>query len=306
MLAALALLLGAAAAAPAAAPAAAAPGKLPSEIPLPDGFQPEGIAIDRDGTFYAGSIPTGAVFRGDVRTGEGDVLVPGEQGRAAIGLKVSRGRLFVAGGPTGRAFVYSARSGRLLASYQLATGNSFVNDVVVTRKAAWFTDSFNQVLYRVPLGRHGRLAKPDEVTTLPLTGDIRFQEGFNTNGIEAAKGGRVLLISQTNAGKLFTVDPRSGVTREIDLGGETVAGDGLLLRGRTLYAVEGFNGNVVTRLRLGRGLATARVVERIGDPDFDIPTTIAAFRGRLYVVNSRFTTPPTPDTEYSVVRVDRR
>ena len=32
------------------------------------------------------------------------------------------------------------------------TGPSFVNDVVVTGDAAWFTDSFRAVIYRVDLG----------------------------------------------------------------------------------------------------------------------------------------------------------
>ena len=44
----------------------------PDIIPLPNGFQPEGIATGRGTTFYVGSIPTGAVYRGDLRTGEGE------------------------------------------------------------------------------------------------------------------------------------------------------------------------------------------------------------------------------------------
>ena len=55
-----------------------------------------------------------------------------------------RNRLFVAGGPTGKAFVYDAATGADLASYQLAprgTAATFVNDVVVTGKGACFTDS---------------------------------------------------------------------------------------------------------------------------------------------------------------------
>jgi hypothetical protein len=288
--------------------ATAAPARpLPDVLPLPDGFQPEGIDIAADGTFYVGSIPTGAVYRGDVRTGRGSILVQPREGRAAIGLKVSRGRLFVAGGPTGRAFVYDAHTGRPLRSYQLATtATTFVNDVVVTRTAAWFTDSLNQVLYRVAIGRHGELGGQRAVTTLPLTGDLRYIAGFNLNGIDAARGGRVLVVVQSNTGLLFTVSPRTGATRQIDLGGENVLnGDGLLLRGRTLYVVQN-QLNVVAKVRLSRDLSAGRVVERISDPDFDVPTTIAAFRGHLYVVNARFSTPPTPDTPYWVARVDGR
>ena len=60
-------------------------------------------------------------------------------------MKHDRGRLFVAGGMTGNAFVYDANTGRDIASYRLSRGGSFVNDVVVTRTAAWFTDSFKPV-----------------------------------------------------------------------------------------------------------------------------------------------------------------
>lgn len=80
------------------------------------------------------------------------MLVAARAGRSAIGLKADRGRLFVAGGQTGKAFAYDAKSGRTIATYQLSSGGSFVNDVVVTPRAAWFTDSFKPVLYRVALG----------------------------------------------------------------------------------------------------------------------------------------------------------
>jgi len=108
-------------AAVAALPTTAGAATFPDTIRLPDGWQPEGIASGRGTSLYVGSIPTGAVWKGDARTGQGDVLVPGQTGRSAIGIKVDRrNRLFVAGGATGKAFVYSARSGRDLASYQLA------------------------------------------------------------------------------------------------------------------------------------------------------------------------------------------
>ena len=91
-----------------AAPVAAAK-PYPETIPLPNGWQPEGIAIGKGTTFYVGSIPTGAIFRGDLRTGKGSTLVSGASGRAAVGVAHDRGRLFVAGGPTGKGFVKPSR-----------------------------------------------------------------------------------------------------------------------------------------------------------------------------------------------------
>jgi hypothetical protein len=56
---------------------------------------------------------------------------------------------------------------------------------------------------------------------------------------------------------------------------------------------------------LKRNLKKGRVVTHLTDPDLDIPTTIAKKGRRLYVVNARFTTPPTPETEYQVVQLRR-
>lgn len=110
----------------------------PEVLPLPDGFQPEGIAIGPGTTFYVGSIPTGAIYPGDLRTGEGGLLVQPTEGRVAIGLSVDWGgeRLFVAGGPTGQAYVYDTWTGDEIAVDQLTELETFVNDVVVTR-AQW-------------------------------------------------------------------------------------------------------------------------------------------------------------------------
>jgi sugar lactone lactonase YvrE len=288
-------------------PATAGAATFPDTIRLPDGWQPEGIAAGRGTSLYVGSIPTGAVWKADARTGKGDVLVKGQEGRSAIGIKVDRrNRLFVAGGATGRAFVYDARTGADLASYQLAAPGAatFVNDVVVTDRAAWFTDSSAAQLYALPLGRHGALPDPDEVRTVPLTGDFELATGGpNLNGIVAARGGRTLLSVQTNTGKLFRINPRTGVTREVDLGGATLAnGDGMLLAGRVLFVVQN-RLNQIAVVVLSRSLDRGRVVTTITDPDFDVPTTIAFQAGRLYAVNARFgTTDPQP-ARYDIVRV---
>src|SRR5260221_5568144 len=57
-------------------------------IPLPVDFQPEGIAAGSDQTFYVGSLWTGDVYRGDLRTGAGALFVDAPPGRAAVGLSV--------------------------------------------------------------------------------------------------------------------------------------------------------------------------------------------------------------------------
>lgn len=299
------ILLSTAAAAVLAASAALAQAAFPQTIALPNGWQPEGIAVGNGTTFYVGSIPTGAVYRGDLRTGKGSTLVQPASGRAAIGVEHDRGRLFVAGGGTGKGFVYDARTGALVRELQLATGggSTFVNDVVVTKRAAWFTDSNRAVLYRVALARNGAPAAASQA--VQLTGDFQLVSGFNLNGIDATADGKTLVVVQSATGKLFRVG-RTGVTREIALGGATMTnGDGLLLLGRTLYVVRNRE-NRIAVVTLAKGLASGKVTRTITDPDFDVPTTVDRLGNRLYAVNARFgTVTPGPDATYSVVQVRR-
>jgi hypothetical protein len=292
-----------------ALPSSAHRGKdFPKTIALPTGFQPEGIAIHGK-TFYVGSIASGAVYSGDVRTGSGAILVQPVAGRSSIGVEFDRrnDRLFVAGGNTGKGFVYDADDGALIKEYQLTTLTPrFINDVVVTRKAAYFTDSNNKQLYRVSIAKDGSLAAAAE--TLPLTGDLVMAAGNNANGIDATANGKWLVIVQTNLGKLFRVNPRTGVTREIDLGGANVVnGDGILLEGRTLYVVQN-RSNQIAVVKLSHRLKRGTIKRVITDPLFDVPTTIDDVGDLLYAVNARFgTTGPTPPAQaaYNLVRVEK-
>ncbi len=283
-----------------AAPAAAHPATRPTTLALPAGFQPEGIAIGRLPYAYFGSRVDGDIYRVSLRTGQGSVISQGP-GTPSLGLKLDgRGRLFVAGGTGGDARVIDVGTGRVLASYRLQTGAAFINDVVLTGGAAWFTDSTNPVLFKLPLGRHGEL--PAEAVRVPIAGDLVYQAGINANGITATPDGRGLIIVQTNTGRLFR-STYSGRTTAIDLGTESVVnGDGMWLRGRTLYVVQNVD-NVIAKIRLGRHAGSGTVLSRTTDPRFDVPTTIARYGNRFYLPNARFTTPPTPTTAYDAVSV---
>lgn len=282
-------------AAPTGAAYAATP--FPDVIALPQGFQPEGIASGTGTTFYVGSIPTGAVVVGDFRTGDVDPLVPAQTGRAAIGLKADRGLLWVAGGNTGKAFVYDAATGADVAVYSLTSGPTFVNDVVLTREAAYFTDSVNPVLYRVARDASGA---PGELTVIPLTGDLVYGSGFNVNGIAASPDGKTLYVVQSNTGSVYAVDPATGVTTRLTPNGTVPNGDGLLLDGGTLYVVQN-RVNLVAAL----DATTGAVLTRVTDSDFDVPTTITEFGSSLYAVNARFGTTSPGTASYSVVRLPK-
>jgi hypothetical protein len=296
----IALVIGGALAVPAAAR------QYPETIPLPNGWAPEGIATGFGNEFFSGSRMTGGIFRGNLKTGMGDVLVPGRAGGAATGMKVDRrNRLFVSGAATGTARIYNGDSGALLREYTLTEDDTFINDVTLTRRAAYFTDSINRRLYVLRLKRHGKL--PARARTLPLTGDLKYDTNpmtFELNGIAAAGHGRLITV-QTRTGMLFLVNAHTGRTHAIDLdGGSVPNGDGLLLIGRTLYVVQNQD-NKIAVIHLKRSLRRGEIKRYLTDDDFDVPTTIAERGGFLWAVNARFTTPVTPATTYDVVRVSR-
>lgn len=276
-------------------------------IPLPTGFQPEGIVTGVGHEFFVGSLAGGAIYRGDLRTGDGDVLVPPAEGRVAVGLShdARSNYLFVAGGPTGKAFVYDANTGGMVADYDFQDTGTFVNDVVVTRTAAYFTDSFRPTLYRVPLDSGGQVPGQSAVEAIPLGGDFTSVGGFNANGIDAPPNGTSLIVVNSSTGLLYRVDPASGDATEIDLGGATVtAGDGLLLAGKTLYVVRN-QFNLIAEVNLSPDATAGEVVGTITDPAFDVPTTVSEFGNSLYAVNARFGIADPGNAAYDVVRVSK-
>ncbi|MEV0298590.1 superoxide dismutase [Nocardia sp. NPDC050710] len=278
----------------------------PTTIDLPAGFQPEGIAIGSRPVAYFGSRADGSIYRADLATGQGAILSPGP-GTPSLGLTLDqRGRLFVAGGTGGDARVVDIDTGAVLASYRLGTPpDTFVNDVVLTPAGAWFTDSRTPVLYHLPIGRDGALPPPEAVVRRPLTGDIAYvPEAINANGIVRTPDGTGLIIVQSVTGLLFHLDPATGATRQVDLHTEAMPhGDGLLLHGSTLFVVQN-RFNAIAVVALDRAGTMGTVVQHVTDPRFDIPTTVAAFGGRLYLPNARFTTPPAPTTPYTIVAVE--
>jgi hypothetical protein len=284
-----------------ASTAAASP--FPESVPLPTGYQPEGVAT-RGSTAFAGSLADGDVVTVNLRTGEVSPLVDNdpEDGRIAVGLSVDRGLLLVAGGSTGMAFVYDAHTGAEIAEIQLTdpAAGTFVNDVIVSGDSAWFTDSFQPQLYRVPL-RGGSVGEPE---TVPLTGPAAdFITGFNINGIEAA-GGELIVVNSTK-GELYAVGT-DGTSRVIDLGGDLVtAGDGLLLIGPNLYVVRN-QLNQVDVIELARDLNSGEVIGSITSDLFDVPTTVAKHGNRLVLVNARFGVPDPANADYDLVQVPNR
>jgi hypothetical protein len=290
----------------------------PVLIPLPVGFGPEGIAVGNGSTFYVGSLtaPTlGQILVGNLRTGEFTQLVA-PTGRPAVGMKYdSRSHLlFVAGGPSGRGTIYDAASGEEVASYQFqppsppppAPQTTGINDVIVTRDAAYFTDAIVAFLYRVSLGAHGEPSGSFERISLPtnfgVTGGCPGPPPvppIRSNGIAADPSGKHLILVHTSEGQLYRIDTTAYTVTPIDLAGDDVcSGDGLLLVGKTLYVSQNFK-NQIAVVELSPDHFSGAVVRHItepfaSNPATKVPTTIAEFGNSLYAVTAGFA-PPAPD-----------
>lgn len=276
----------------------------PELIALPGATSAEGIATGIGSSFYAGDLFKGDIYRGDLRSGSASLFRDVPDGRNAAGMKVDvpHDLLFVAGAFTGQGYVYDASTGEDVAVLQLANPG-FINDVVVADGAAWFTDSGQPHLYRVPIGADGSIGTP---STLVVTGPAAHLSGdFNMNGIAVTPNGATLIVAHSGDGRLYTVDPETGASTAI-AGADVPTVDGILFEAGRLWAVQNFL-NQVTELKLAPDLSSATVERTITSAHFQVPTTVARDGTRLALVNAKFDTgfPPTATT-WEVVVVEAR
>lgn len=291
---------------------------------LPDGVTyPEGVTAHGD-VFYVTSTTDGTLLRGTRDSRTLRVFEPGgTDGRTtAIGLEVTRAgdRLVVAGGPTGQAFVYDTRDGRLVAKYSNGrTSGTFLNDVAIAPNGdAYLTDSQDPVLYRIPAAEIAGPATDGTGPTRPLAGFRRFagtafayEQGFNANGIAVTADGRSVVVVQSGTGKLFRVrlagNPAGRTVTQVDLGGATLTnGDGLERRGDVLYVTRNRNG-VISKVKLAADGSRGRLYGQVENGTFRYPTTSAFLGGRLLVVNSQFdkrSAGAAPETPFTVTGID--
>jgi Cu-Zn family superoxide dismutase len=253
---------------------------------------PEGIALDKSGpgkSFFVSSTTDGTIFKGNVK---GTALAPfaagGADGRtSATGMTVNRGRLFVSGAGTGKAFVLSTKDGSTLKVLDTNPGTTptFMNDVTVADGFAYFTDSQRPIIFRASTSG---ATVGDMEPWLDLTGTpFVYQTGFNANGIVNYDDGKVLVVVQSNTGKLFRISTKTKAVSEIDLGGKTLTqGDGLVAHGSRLYVVR--NVGEIVEVKLRHGKREGRIGKTLTSNLFAFPTTAARDGSRLLVVNAQF------------------
>ncbi len=256
---ALVLIMGAGAAAAGAAGAGSMDRRSAS---LPDGFYPEGVAMDAAGNLYAGSLSRGSILR--VPRG-GDkaepFIAPGTGGLVSvIGILADSGRNVLwacssdpgvgerAGTAEPSLTAFRLSDGAPLAAFPLGKG-AFCNDMALGPQGeVYVTDSFNPVIRRAALPANGAkggmavwLSDPRFVSAPRDPRDMSAP--FNLNGAVFGADGALYAV-KTNTGELFRIavkeDGSAGAVETLALPRPLDGPDGLkALPDGALLVVEG-------------------------------------------------------------------
>ncbi len=309
---------------------AAAKENWPEAISIPAGLEAEGIERGKGPEFFLGgfsyssvfgpaffgidhemSALAGAIYKGNLRTGKGAILAP-PTGKPVSGLSYDprTDYLYAATGfsdlLTGTyteqgVIVYDATSGDFIAEIEFGDG-IVINDCLVTRRAVYCTDSLNPDLYKLALGKGGRLPSDPVVEVISMDGFEMDREfpGFNANGLVGNFDGKQLVIVNIATGVLYRVDTESGEASPIKIKGDEklfADGDGLYLRGRTLYIMQNFSDKIAV-VKLSENLRRGKFIKNLpGEGEINplnIATSIIGFRNGIYAINTNFFDPLGP------------
>jgi hypothetical protein len=287
------------------------PVEAPKTVDLPDGIRPEGITSGPGTRFYVGSLADGRIVAGNLRDGTSTVLLEGATGRQLRGLYWDRRtRLVWAAGNVGdvaHVYAVSSRSGEVVQD-TVVPGAVFLNDLVVSDRAVWVTDSRVDRLTRISLHRHGwPTGESPEFVRLRGAWPRFDGSAINANGIRRLRDGS-LVLNNSRVGGLWRVDLRDAVTTRIPvLGGPRITGgDGLELDRDVLYNVRGTGQKEVSVLRLAHhadGTWSAKWVKALTDSTLDVPSTATTAGGWLWAVNARFGVASPEKARYWVTRL---
>lgn len=288
-------------------------------------LRPEAVALGDGTTFFAGSSAAssdtsnhGMIVRGDLTTGLTTTLVAGVRGKATSGLAFDKrsGLLWAAETRGGTGRVYNAATGATVMAYTfpaVAAPGHQINDVTVGPNAAYFSDSFQPVFYRIALSANGTPAS--DYTVVPLSGDYVHSAtakpfNLNSNGILATSDGKYVLIGNMGGNKgiasancivsprapadsgcvsdILRVDPATGVATRINFGGSKVYFvDGMRLDGNALYLAQNFMDKVGV-FTLSADYLTATFVKDITSSNFAVPSSLLVFENSIFTVNAGF------------------
>lgn len=262
---------------------------------------PEGVAWhEPSNSFFVGATGDGTIYRGKLRERyvRPFITVDPAARRSAVGMKAVHGKLYVAGGSTGKLFVYRIRTGKLIGTFRTGSGG-FLNDLVVSpRGHVTITDSSRPYLWRVTRAQvKAGTGKPKRYSLNP---EMTYIGAFNANGIEIADE-RTFLVMQSSTGLLYRIildknAPFGRTVRQL-AAPPVVGGDGITWDRGRLMVVDGDLARLVF-LALKADLTEGVITKETTDPALKEPSTVARAWNRYLVVNADFATDTTP---FSVV-----
>jgi N-acetylneuraminic acid mutarotase len=283
----------------------------PNLIPLNvAGFEAEGITLGYDHDFFVSafsyssfflgapqpSLQSGAIYKGNLRTGEGSLLVqPTGTPIGGLSHDPRTDYLYVAKGtPQGGVLVYQGATGALIADITFTIGADYkvINDVLVTETGVYCTDSASPFLYKILVGEGGTLPAEPVVAELEMTGFVMNPDPteFNANGLVSSADGKQLIVINISTGVLYFVDAETGATAPISISGKSqrfVNGDGLYLDGHTLYICQNFS-NKIAVVQLSEDLTEGTFERNLVSLNIDVPTTILGYGDSIYAINTHF------------------
>ena len=250
---------------------------------------------------------------GDLLAGTTDPnpLLPGAPGRSLRGLYWDHrsSLVWAVGNDDKGARVWAVDDTRGTVEFESKVeGGVFLNDLVVSERAVWVTDSRLDRLTIIPLREDG--TPTGAGPTFKALGGAWPAEPtgavINANGIRLLPDGD-LVLNNSRVGGLWQVDPASGVATEIPVRGGPgiVTGDGLETDGTILYNVRGSGQNEVSVLRLSP-TATGWSAKWAGartDETLDVPSTATLAGGWLWAVNARFGVASPESADYWISRL---
>jgi hypothetical protein len=238
-------------------------------------------------TFFVVTSFDGTIYQGRLDDPNVPVYIEGTLGQTALGIKIARGQLYVAGGMSGQIRVYNLATKALVGHFETGSGGVLIDLEVTDAGDVWATDGARPVLWH--LTPQQVAAGSGTPTALPVGPEIPYTpDPNNLIGIVAVSDQR-LLVDDMDSGALYRIelDPHAPRGRTITLvSGATVReGTGMLLDGRRLVVAD-FHG--LSILNLSDDAQHATALAPIRDPSFHEPVAVAHAADRYLVTNADF------------------
>lgn len=285
-----------------------------TEIQLPGtSYYPEGIASTRDGTFYVGSMGTGAIVRVPPHALGTESFVPARSAFAVYGLAVDEAHGIVWActwddnlpSQPSHLTGYAVATGAMIGTYPMPAADAACNDVTVDAAGnVYATDSFGNAVVKLPVGGTALITWATDPRFAPTQ-----QWNFTLNGIAMNPQGNALYVVKYDTGNLFSIpiqaDGSAGTAVEIPVVPAISSPDGLeVIDANTLLVMEnGGDVQSVSTVKLSGGSGQKTVI----NSSLDHPTNAVISGSNAWVVESQQEylsgAPGSPTLPFRVVRV---